>query len=162
MPRMNGIDAAREILAAAPGCGIVLLTVHQDEHQIAAAIRAGIRGYVSKMQAADELTHAIREVAAGGRYITPQAASALLASFLSGAAVAEDPLTPRERQVLQLVAEGKTSKEVADILGLTAKTAESYRSRLMAKLDIHDIAGLVRYAIQQGIIHLVIAGGTLS
>jgi two-component system response regulator NreC len=154
MPRMNGVDAAREILVIAPHCHILALTVHAEERQIAAAFRAGVRGYVIKTQAADELIHAIREVATGGSYMSPQVSSILLGAYLTGSTIGADPLTPRERHVLQLVAEGKSTKEVADLLGVTAKTAESYRSRVKAKLDIHDTAGLVRYAIREGLVAL--------
>jgi DNA-binding NarL/FixJ family response regulator len=152
MPRMNGIDAAREILRHAPRCHIIVLTVHAEERQIAAAFRAGIRGYVIKTQAADELIQAIREVSGGGTYLSPQVSTILLDAYLAGSRIAADPLTARERQVLQLVAEGRSTKEVAQLLGVTAKTAESYRSRLKTKLDIHDTAGLVRYAIREGLV----------
>ena len=152
MPRMNGIDAAREILRHAPRCHIIVLTVHAEERQIAAAFRAGIRGYVIKTQAADELIQAIREVSGGGTYLSPQVSTILLDAYLTGNRIGADPLTARERQVLQLVAEGRSTKEVAQLLGVSAKTAESYRSRLKTKLDIHDTAGLVRYAIREGLV----------
>ena len=154
MPRMNGIDSAREIMSFAPHSRIVMLTVHTEERQIADALRAGIRGYIIKTQAADELINAIKEVAAGGTYLSPQVSTVLLAAYVNGTAIGEDHLTVRERQVLQLVAEGKTTKEVADSLGVTGKTAECYRSRLKVKLGIHDTAGLVRYAIRHGVIQL--------
>ena len=154
MPRMNGIDAAREILSFAAGSRIVVLTVHTEERQIADALRAGIRGYIVKTQAADELINAIREVAAGGTYLSPRVSGVLLTAYLSGNPIGDDLLTVRERQVLQLIAEGKTTKEVADVIGVTAKTAECYRSRLKTKLGIHDTAGLVRYAIRHGVIQL--------
>jgi two-component system response regulator NreC len=154
MPRMNGIEAAREILLIAPHCRIVVLTVLAEERQVAAAFRAGVRGYVNKTQAADELLHAIREVASGGTYMSPQVSTIMLGAYLTGNPIAADRLTSRERQVLQLVAEGKSTKEVADLMGLTAKTAEAYRSRVKAKLQIHDTAGLVRYAIREGIVAL--------
>lgn len=154
MPRMNGIDSAREIMSFAPNSRIVMLTVHTEDGQIADALRAGIRGYIIKTQAADELINAIREVAGGGTYLSPQVSSLLLAAYVNGSAIGRDPLTVRERQVLQLVAEGRTTKEVADSLGVTAKTAECYRSRLKVKLGIHDTAGLVRYAIRHGLIQL--------
>lgn len=154
MPRMNGVEAARQILLMAPHCHIIVLTVHAEERQIAAAFRAGIRGYVIKTQAADELIHAIREVSLGGTYMSPQVSTILLDAYLTGNTIGADPLTARERQVLQLVAEGRSTKEVADLLGITAKTAESYRSRVKTKLDIHDTAGLVRYAIREGLVAL--------
>jgi DNA-binding NarL/FixJ family response regulator len=153
MPLLNGLDAAREILHRSPRTAIVLLTGYSEEYQIVGALRAGIRGYVVKTQAAEELVRAIREVAAGGTYLSPSVSRVVVDAYLTGKELPADPLTPRERQVLQLVAEGKTSKEIAVLLGLTVKTAESYRAELMEKLNIHETAGLVRYAIRSGLIH---------
>jgi DNA-binding NarL/FixJ family response regulator len=152
MPLLNGLDAARQILEHLPRTRIILLTMHTEEHQIATALRLGIRGYVLKTQAAEDLVTAIRNVNAGETYLSPGVSSVVVGGYLSGAKAPMDDLTPRERQVLQLVAEGKTSKEVAALLSLSVKTAESYRARLMEKLDIHDTAGLVRYAIRKGLI----------
>lgn len=152
MPGLNGVDAAREILQRHPKVGIILLTVHNEDYQVVTALRAGIRGYVIKTQAADELVRAIREVATGGMYLSPEVSRIVVGAYLSGAELPADPLTPRERQILQLIAEGKTTKEVAVLLGLSTKTAESYRARIMEKLDIHQTAGLVRYAIRRGLI----------
>jgi two-component system, NarL family, response regulator NreC len=152
MPGLNGFDAAYQILQERRETRIVLLTMHAEEHQIAAALRAGIRAYVLKTQAAEDLVHAIRQVVAGQIYLSPGVSRVVVESYLAGSIPAADPLTPRERQVLQLVAEGKTSKEIAALLDLSVKTAESYRTRLMEKLDIHDTAGLVRYAIRRGLI----------
>lgn len=154
MPRVNGVDSAREILIFAPHCRIVVLTVHSGEPQIAAAFRAGVRGYILKTQAADELMNAIRAVAGGGTYLSPHVSGILLDAYLAGSTIGEDPLTLREREVLQLVAEGRSTKEIAGTLGVTVKTAECYRSRLKAKLDVHDTAGLVRYAIRRGFVAL--------
>jgi two-component system, NarL family, response regulator NreC len=152
MPGLNGVDAAREILQRHPKVGIILLTVHNEDYQVVTALRAGIRGYVIKTQAADELVRAIREVATGGMYLSPEVSRIMVGAYLSGAELPADPLTPRERQILQLIAEGNTTKEVAVLLGLSTKTAESYRARIMEKLDIHQTAGLVRYAIRRGLI----------
>ena len=152
MPLMNGLDAAREILKSCTSMRVVLLTMHTEEHQVVAALRAGVRGYLVKTQAAEDLVQAIRDVAQGEVYLSPRASRVFVEGYLSRDAPQSDPLTPRERQVLQLVAEGKTSKEVASLLELTVKTAESYRSRIMEKLDIHETAGLVRYAIRTGLI----------
>lgn len=152
MPLRNGLDAAREVLQAGAATHVILLTMHTEEHQIAAALRAGIRAYLLKTQAAEDLVHAIREVVRGQIYLSPGISRMVVDGYLSGTPAGADPLAPRERQVLQLVAEGKTSKEIAALLGLSVKTAESYRTRLMEKLDIHDTAGLVRYAIRQGLI----------
>jgi two-component system response regulator NreC len=155
MPQLNGLDAGRQILETCGGrTGIVLLTMHREEYQIVAALRAGIRGYIVKTQGASDLIQAVREVARGGIYLSPSVCGVLVSTYLSGNNVPCDPLTSREREVLQLVAEGKTTKEAATILGLSAKTVDTYRARLMDKLDIHEIAGLVRYAIRQGVVQL--------
>jgi DNA-binding NarL/FixJ family response regulator len=117
-----------------------------------AAIRIGVRGYVVKTQPAEDLIQAIRIVAAGGTYFGPRVSRAVVDAYVSGGMARPEPLTSRERAVLQLVAEGRTSKEIAETLTLSSKTVETYRSRLMEKLEIHEIAGLVRYAIRQGMI----------
>jgi two-component system response regulator NreC len=152
MPHLNGLDAGGEILKACPGTGIILLTVYEEEHQILTALRAGIHGYVIKTQAVEELVQAISEVTKGGMYLSPGASRVVVEAYLTSGKAIPNPLAPRERQVLQLVAEGKTAKEIAALLSLTVKTAESYRARIMNKLDIHDTAGLVRYAIRKGVI----------
>ena len=152
MPRLNGLDAAREILRRQPAIGVVLLSMQTQEHQVAAALRASIRAYVAKTQAADDLVHAIREVAAGRVFLSSSISHVIVSGYLSGAKPAVDPLAPCERQVLQLVAEGHTSKEIASELGVSVKTAESYRAHIMEKLGIHETANLVRYAIRQGLV----------
>ncbi|HSL22871.1 MAG TPA: response regulator transcription factor [Vicinamibacterales bacterium] len=151
MPNLNGLDAARQILHGHGNTAVILLTMHTAEHHVAAALRIGVRGYLLKTQAAEDLVHAIREVARGHVFLSPEVSRLVVEGYLSGARV-EEPLAPREREVLQLVAEGKTSKEIAEQLGLTVKTAESYRTHIMEKLDIHETAGLVRYAIRRGLI----------
>ena len=155
MPELNGVDCARQILQARPATGVVLLTYQIDQRQIAAALRAGVRGYVLKTQAGDELVRAIREVFARGTYLSPGISHLVVGAYLQGGQPAVDPLTVREREVLQLVAEGRTTKQVAALLRLSTKTAESYRARLMQKLEIHNTAGLVRYAIRHGVIQAV-------
>jgi DNA-binding NarL/FixJ family response regulator len=152
MPLLNGVDAATEILRAAPRTGVVLLTMHVEDHQVIRALRAGVRGYVIKTQAAEELVRAIKEVAGGRMHLGSGASKVLVEAYLGGADPPSDPLSPRDRQVLQLVAEGRTTKEIATELGISAKTAETYRAKIMEKLDIHDTAGLVRYAIRRGMI----------
>lgn len=152
MPGLNGLDAARKILQSRPKIGVVLLTMHDDECHIIAALRSGIRGYVVKTQAVGALTEAIRQVADGFTYLTPSVTRVVVDAYLGGKDAPPNPLTPRESEVLQLVAEGRTTKEVANLLNLTVKTAESYRARIMEKLDIHETAGLVRYAIRRGMI----------
>lgn len=152
MPLLNGLDAAREILRTSPRIGLILLTMHTEDHRVVGALRAGIRAYVLKTQAAEELVQAIREVSRGGTFLSPGVSHVVVQAYLAKTDLPPDPLSPREREVLQLVAEGKTTKEIAAELGLTTKTAESYRAKIMEKLDIHDTAGLVRYAIRQGLI----------
>lgn len=152
MPLLNGLEAARDILHDCARTRVILLTMHAEEHQVAGALRMGVRGYLLKTQAAEDLALAIRAVVNGQTYLSPSISNLVVNGYLSGNLAPTDPLTPRERQVLQLVAEGKTSKEVAELMGVTVKTAESYRTRLMEKLGIHQTAGLVRYAIRHGIV----------
>jgi DNA-binding NarL/FixJ family response regulator len=152
MPNMNGIGAVGQIKKVAPNTKCILLTMYTDEHHILNALRAGVKGCVSKTQAAEHLLLAIRDVCAGGVYLSPKVSGSVVQAYLAKTEVPYDPLTDRERQVLQLVAEGKTTKEVAVILGVTAKTAETHRIKVMEKLDIHSTAGLVRYAIRRGLV----------
>jgi two-component system response regulator NreC len=152
MPHLNGLDAAREIIRAAPGIRAILLTVHTEDSYVMAALRAGIKGYVLKNQAAADLVQAVREVSAGRPYLSPGISRAVVDACLSKTEMPADTLTIQEREVLKLVAEGKTTKEVAQFLGISAKTADSHRTRMMKKLDIHETARLVRHAIRLGLI----------
>jgi two-component system response regulator NreC len=152
MPILNGIDAARELQKSSQRTRTILLTRHDEDQYVTEALRAGVKGYVLKSQAATDLVQAIREVCRGGIYLSPSISRTVVEALLSKTELPEDPLTSRERQVLQLVGEGKSSKEVATLLGISLKTAESHRSRLMQKLDIHETASLVRYAIRRGLI----------
>jgi DNA-binding NarL/FixJ family response regulator len=152
MPLLNGLDAAREIQQSCPRTALILLTMHTEDPYIVEAMRAGVKGYVLKTQAAADLVQAIRDVSQGRLYLSPQVSGALAAALVNKSDSQEDPLSPRERQVLQLIAEGQTTKEIASLLGISVKTAESHRSRIMDKLGIHEIAGLVRYAIRRGLV----------
>jgi DNA-binding NarL/FixJ family response regulator len=152
MPLLNGLEAARQIAGWDRGPRVILLTVHAEDRYVLEALRAGVRGYVLKKQAAADLVRAIREVSGGGVYLSPGISSAVVEAIRFPNRPPEEPLTVREREVLQLVAEGKTTKEIAVLLDVSVKTADAHRTRLMQKLDIHDIAGLTRYAIRQGII----------
>ena len=154
MPILNGVDAAREISRVAPATRTLLLTMHTDDQYVLEGLRAGIRGIVQKTQAAGDLVRAIHEVLAGGIYLSSGICRSVVEAYLDKREAPPDPLTLRERQVVQLVAEGKTTKEIAQLLGVGVKTAESHRTHLMVKLDIHDTAGLVRYAIRRGLIQL--------
>lgn len=152
MPKLNGIDAAREIKKIHPQTRTILLTALTEDHYVLESLRAGIRGYVLKSRSAEELVEAIHAVCRGEVYLTPGVSGALVEAFIGGVKVPEPGLTDRERQVLQLVAEGKTTKEIAAVLNISVKTAESHRASIMQKLEIHDTAGLVRYAIRHGLI----------
>jgi DNA-binding NarL/FixJ family response regulator len=152
MPLLNGLDVARQLAARDRGPRTILITMHVEDRYVLDALRAGVRGYVLKKQAAADLVRAIREVAAGRVYLSPGVGSAVAEAIRTGRPVPEERLTPREREVLQLVAEGKTTKEIAAILNVSVKTADAHRTRLMQKLDIHDIAGLTRCAIRLGLI----------
>jgi len=153
MPLLNGLDAAREILQACPRTKAILLTMHTEDHYVLEALRAGIKGYVVKTQASADLIRAIREVSRDMTYLSPRVSRTVVQAYLAKSEVS-DPLTPRERQVLQFVAVGKTTKEVAGQLGISVKTAEAHRMRIMKKLEIHNTAGVVRYAIRQGLIQV--------
>ncbi len=152
MPGLNGVDAAREVLRASPRTRVIVLTMHKDHAYVAEALRAGVRGYVLKSRGAEEMLEALREVARGGVYLSPGLSREVAEGFLRGDKPVESPLSPREREVLQLVAEGKTTKEVAAALFISFKTVESHRQRIMSKLDLHETASLVRYAIRNGLI----------
>jgi DNA-binding NarL/FixJ family response regulator len=152
MPGLNGLDAAREMLRASDRMKAILLTMHTDDPYVLEALRAGISGYVLKTQATLDLVQAIREVTRGAIYLSPGVSKAVVDAYRNKSDLPPDPLSPREREVLQLVAEGKTTKEVAALLGVSVKTAESHRTRIMSKLGIHETAGLVRYAIRRGLV----------
>lgn len=152
MPELNGVDAAREAQRTSPRTKVVMLTMHKDNAYLAEALRAGVRGYVLKSRGLGELVEALREVARGDVYISPGLSQVMADSWLAGDTAVTSPLSPRERQVLQLIAEGRTTKEVAAALCISVKTAESHRQRIMGKLDIHETASLVRYAIRSGLV----------
>lgn len=152
MPLLNGVDAGRAILQACPKAKVILLTMHTEDHHILGALRAGIRGYVLKSKAAEELVQAIQEVSRGKLYLTPGASETVVQAYLTKTDFPSEPLSPRERELLQLIAEGKTTKEAAEYLGVSIKTAESHRTRMMQKLNIHETASLVRYAIRIGLV----------
>ena len=152
MPLLNGIETGRAIVRANTAVRTIALTVHTETHYVLAALEAGFSGYVLKSQAAEQLVRAIFEVDRGSIYLSPGISRVVVEASLGKTAFPSDALTGREREVLQLVAEGKTTKQIAKLLGVSARTAESHRARIMTKLEIHDTAGLVRYAIRQGVI----------
>ena len=152
MPLLNGIGAALAIARDAPATRVIALTMHTEDTYVLEALRAGIRGYVLKTQAMSDLVAAIHQVILGTIYLSPGVSQAVLDAFLKRRDFDPPTLTPRERQVLQLVAEGRRSKEIADLLGITTKTAEAHRANIMDKLGIHETAGLVRYAVKFGFV----------
>jgi two-component system response regulator NreC len=151
MPVLNGLDAAREIHQVSPRTKTIILTSRQDEQLILEAMRAGVSGSVLKTYRAEELIRAIRDVMAGGVYLSAGMSRSLVEAYRAQTALPSDPLSQRERQVLQLIAEGKRTRQIAELLGVSVKTAESHRTHIMKKLGITQTAGLVRYAIQRGL-----------
>jgi two-component system, NarL family, response regulator NreC len=151
MPHLNGLETARRLREAVPQIKIIVLTMHTDEPYVLEALQAGARGYVLKMQAAVDIVQAIHTVVQGAIYVSPRVTHAVVQAYLHGATLPPDPLTSREREIVQRIAEGQTTKEIAGDLGLSVKTVESHRINLMRKLDIHETATLVRYAIRRGL-----------
>lgn len=152
MPLLNGIEAAREIAKECPDTRIVHLTMHPQDQFVLQSLQAGVTGYLLKENAVEELVAAIRTVVKGGLYVTSSASRSVVQLFLRGTEAVRDPLTSRERQVLQLIAEGKNMKEVGGLLGVSGRTAHSHRAKIMAKLGVHDTASLVRYAVAIGLV----------
>jgi two-component system response regulator NreC len=151
MPILNGLDASREVRKASPKTKTILLTRHDEDQYVTEALHAGVKGYVLKHQATSDLVHAIHQVCRGGVYLSPTISRAVVDAYLSKEEVSPDPLSAREHQVIQLIVEGKSTRDIASLLGISVKTAESHRARLMQKLDIHETASLVRYAIRRGL-----------
>lgn len=153
MPLLNGIDSARDIQRRSPDTMVVLLTMYDDDACVLEALRAGIRGYVLKNQTGTELLNALHEVMKGSVYLSPGISESVVSAYVAGGNTKDvDALSERERQVLQLIAEGHTTKSIATMLFVSVKTAESHRTHIMQRLDIHNIANLVRYAIRRGLI----------
>ena len=155
MPELNGADATRAILERDPKCRVIVLSMYAEREYVRRALKAGASGYVVKRSAAKEVVDAIRAVYAGQRYLSPRVADVVIDDYT--AEDKQDPLarlSAREREVLQLLAEGRTGAEIAARLALSQKTVETYRARLVEKLGIRDVAGLVKFAIQRGIVSL--------
>jgi two-component system response regulator NreC len=152
MPQMNGITAAGEIAKVSPRTRIIILTIYTERQYVIGALRGGVHGFVIKSQAAVDLVDAIRLVHQGSTYLSPDISQTVVDACTKGLGVPQDVLSLRERQVLQLIAEGRSTKEAANVLGISVKTAESHRTRIMSKLGVHETASLVRYAIREGMI----------
>ena len=154
MPLMNGISAAKVIRQSGSHTRIIILTIHSEVQYVLEALRAGIRGYVLKRCAAEELVHAIREVLRGSTFLSSDISDVVVDAYLNRMEFPSEALSARELQVLQLVAEGNTTKEIACLLNISAKTAESHRARIMEKLEVHETASLVRYAVRRGLVEV--------
>ena len=157
MPRLGGLDAIGEVRRQAPATKILVLTVHKTEEYVLASLRAGAAGYVLKDATHQELLAAIRTVLSGKRYLSPDIADKVIDGYLQGRkndvpATPWERLTPREREVLKLVAEGSKNREIADFLCISLKTVEKHRDSLMKKLDLHSAAALTAYAIEKGLV----------
>lgn len=149
MPRLNGLEAARRIRESLPSARILVLTMHDDEEYVLKMVRAGASGYLLKDDAASELLAGIRALKAGKAYFGPHASRALAVAYQSDQPLPEDPygrLTDREREIFQLVVEGKTNSQIAGLLFISPKTVDNHRTRLMEKLGLHSTAELIRYA----------------
>jgi DNA-binding NarL/FixJ family response regulator len=151
MPHLNGLETARRLRETVPQTKSILLTMHTDEPYVLAALHARAVGYVVKTQAAADLVQAIHTVVQGAISLSPWVTTAVVQAYVRGTPLPRDPLTSREREVVQRIAEEQTTKEIAAALGLGVKTVESHRINLMRKLDIHETATLVRYAIRRGL-----------
>ena len=157
MPSLNGIEAAAQITQSHPEAAIVMLSMHSDESYVLRALKAGAKGYLLKDSAEADLIRAVHAVADGKSFFSPAVSKVLLDDYVrklqrSGTEDPYDLLTPREREVLQLVAEGKSNKEVAQLLNLSVYTIETHRSNIMEKLNLHGVPELILYAVRKGII----------
>jgi DNA-binding NarL/FixJ family response regulator len=164
MPNLNGLEAARQILAVSPDVAILILTMHDSDQVVREVLRAGARGFLLKSDAGRDLVAAVEALQLQRTFFTTRVSQMVLDGFLdrdsrpdgrdASLDYSDDVLTGREREVIQLLAEGKTSKEVAVTLNLSVKTAETHRTNLMRKLGLHSVADLTRYAVRNGIVHV--------
>ena len=158
MPDLNGMDAARQILGEQPGVKVVALSMHSEKQYVEGMLKAGVSGYLLKDTAFEELVKAIRVVCAGKKYLSPDITDIVLQDYLHPAAATDDHpailLTTREREVLQLIAEGRTTRETADKLHISVKTVETHRKNIMEKLGLRTVAELTKYAVREGITSL--------
>jgi DNA-binding NarL/FixJ family response regulator len=155
MPGLNGLDVAARLAAHDASIRVLILSMHTSEEYVLRALRAGCAGYLLKGSAVAELEIAVRAVARGETYLSPAVSKHVMDDYVRRTGGATDPidaLTPRQREVLQLVAEGNTSKDIADRLGLSFKTVEAHRAQIMERLGLHDVAGLVRFAMRMGLV----------
>lgn len=157
MPEMNGLEATARIARDFPQVRVLILSMHANEEYVYQALKSGAAGYLLKDSGTEELGLAIRALARGETYLSPTVSKYVVTDYVRRLGADQNPLsqiTPRQREILQLIAEGKSTKDIADILYISTKTVETHRTQLMDRLDIHDIAGLVRYAIRTGLVIL--------
>ena len=157
MPNLNGIEAARQICAAVPAASVVMLSMHSDEGYVLRALKAGARGYLLKESAESDLINAVRSVSQGKAYFSPAVSRMLLEDYMRQLQDRDvedsyELLTSREREVLQMVAEGNSSKDIANVLNLSLYTVETHRSNIMEKLNLHSVPELILYAVRKGVI----------
>jgi DNA-binding NarL/FixJ family response regulator len=155
MSGLNGLETTSRLVKESPDVRVIMLSMHANEEYIWQSLRAGASGYLLKSASTAELELAVQAVRRGETYLDPAIARRVISGYVTGAAQQKSPLeqlSPRQREILQLIAEGRTTKEIAFLLNVSAKTVETHRSQLMERLDIHDVAGLVRYAIRQGLV----------
>lgn len=152
MRGLSGLEAIEQIRSSCPKTRVVMLSMHANEEFVAKALRAGAVGYLLKEAAAGELEIALRAIAMGQVYLSPVISRQVVDRYLGGVTAGSDILTRRQREVLQLIGEGKSTKDMANLLHLSVKTIEAHRAQLMERLDIHDVAGLIRYAMRIGLI----------
>ena len=152
MPELNGIEATRQLAATTPHARVMALSMHKDSVYVREILRAGARGYLLKDSGAEDLVNAIRAVARGESYLSPAVSNAVLDDYRKHVTNPIDLLTSREREVLQMLAEGKTNKEIAGVLNLSVYTVDAHRGRIMEKLNLHSINDLVRFAVRNGVI----------
>jgi DNA-binding NarL/FixJ family response regulator len=155
MPGLNGLEVAARTPTASPRTKCLILSMHAGEAYVAQALRAGVAGYLLKDAADDELPMAIKAIARGDVYLSPKISRQVVERYVASGTAQPDPLaglTTRQREILQLVAEGKSSKEIAALLDLSVKTVESHRSQIMDRVGVHDLTGLVRFAIRVGLV----------
>jgi DNA-binding NarL/FixJ family response regulator len=153
MPRLTGLQATRDIKAIAPEIDVLILSMHDDEHYLYEALKAGASGYVLKQKADQDLVDAVRAVARGESFLTNSAQRSLVREWMADPSSGpREPLSPREQEVLKLIADAHTNREISEMLGLSEKTVESHRGSILRKLGMRDRVELVRYAIRRGLI----------
>jgi DNA-binding NarL/FixJ family response regulator len=155
LPELNGLEAAARLRDEQPGARVIILSMHSNEEYVLRALRAGVAGYLLKDSAPSELQHAIETVARGEVYLSPRASRKVIDDYLRRHDASDDPLqqlTPRQREILQLIAEGKSTKDIGFLLAISIKTVETHRAQLMRRLGVHDVPGLVRCAMRLGLV----------